>query len=155
MGDTVRLEDGAQGCVVFNSISGEYSDGYPRAEWDYLDEAGLMVMTGDAGLAFYPRSGIEIRDIEILLAPARSLATLARVRVGDWVLIERAVEGQAVFNAFSGECSDANPQAENSRDEDNGLMIERENGARIFYPLDSFSDYGEAIEVLRPAKATG
>jgi len=155
VGDPVRLEDGAQGCVVSNSIPGEYSDGYPRAEWDDLDEAGILVMTGDAGLTFCPRSGIETRDVEVLLSPARSLATLARVRVGDWVLVERAVEGEVVFNAITGQYSDAYPQAENSRDEDNGLMIERENGARIFYPLDSFSDYGEAIEVLRPAKATG
>jgi len=52
VGDTVHLGDGEVGDVVFNSISGAYSDDYPRVEWDYLDVAGLMVMTGDAGLSF-------------------------------------------------------------------------------------------------------
>ena len=38
--------------MVFNSVTGEYSQSYTEADWSYFG-AGFMIMSDDAGLVFH------------------------------------------------------------------------------------------------------
>ncbi|MFK7941246.1 MAG: hypothetical protein AB8B82_17835 [Roseovarius sp.] len=53
VGDTVDIDDGLAGVVVFNSFIGSWSDEFPEEKWSYMEEKGLMIRTEDAGLVFH------------------------------------------------------------------------------------------------------
>ena len=59
VGDTVLLESGQNGTVVFSADDGHYSDEYPESEWSYLD-SGIMVRTDDGNLIHYPEECDEL-----------------------------------------------------------------------------------------------
>jgi hypothetical protein len=61
LGDRVRLLSGETGTIVFSIDSNEYSDGFPKKEWEYL-KTGVMVKTDAGALVHFkdPNSG----DIE-------------------------------------------------------------------------------------------
>lgn len=51
VGDVVSFNDGLSGPVVFNSATGDWSEGFPQEEWAYLGP-GIMVKTLVAGYVF-------------------------------------------------------------------------------------------------------
>ena len=48
-GHRVRLKSGDVGTIVFSIDTGEYSDEFPRIDWEYLRE-GVMVKTDRGSL---------------------------------------------------------------------------------------------------------
>ncbi|MHC1727309.1 MAG: hypothetical protein AB9866_15105 [Syntrophobacteraceae bacterium] len=64
VGDKVMLWEGCYGVVVASIDNGQYTPGYPEAEWDYL-KAGILVDSDKAGLIHY-------------LEPEKSLKLLER-----------------------------------------------------------------------------
>ena len=59
LGDTVSISSGALGTVVFVVETSEYSDGFPRDEWQYL-QTGFMVEFGDGLLVHYESGENEV-----------------------------------------------------------------------------------------------
>jgi hypothetical protein len=51
-GDRVRLWNGMEGTVVCSLDTDEFSDEYPRDQWDYL-RCGVLVQSEKAGLIHY------------------------------------------------------------------------------------------------------
>lgn len=62
IGDRVKLKDGTEGVVVFCIDSNEYSEEYPEAEWNYLNE-GAMIKFDKLGLVHYSSSDDELELI--------------------------------------------------------------------------------------------
>ena len=52
VGDRVELWNGNEGVVVCSIDAGEYSDAYPREQWEYL-QSGVLILTQQAGLIHY------------------------------------------------------------------------------------------------------
>jgi hypothetical protein len=52
IGDHVSLSDGSIGEVVFCIDRNEFSESYPKADWEYL-KSGVMVKTDKYGLLYY------------------------------------------------------------------------------------------------------
>jgi hypothetical protein len=64
VGDRLRVgDDWAVGIVVCSMDTGDYSPGYPKEAWEYL-EHGIMVDTNKAGLIHYVENddSVEIVD---------------------------------------------------------------------------------------------
>jgi hypothetical protein len=59
LGDTVKLWDGAIGKVVCSIDTSEYSEEYPKTEWEYLG-SGVLVESPEAGLIHYLDSDPEL-----------------------------------------------------------------------------------------------
>jgi hypothetical protein len=53
LGDKVKLDSGAEGCVVCSIDTGEYSDGYPEARWGYLEKGVMIDFPGTHGLIYF------------------------------------------------------------------------------------------------------
>ncbi len=51
-GDRVRLWNGAEGTVVCSLDTDEFSDEYPRDQWDYL-RRGVLIHSAQTGLIHY------------------------------------------------------------------------------------------------------
>ena len=52
IGDKVKLWEGCVGTVVASIDNGEYSNNYPKEEWEYL-KAGVLIDSDKAGLIHY------------------------------------------------------------------------------------------------------
>jgi hypothetical protein len=52
VGDRVRIANGDRGVVVASIESGEYSAGFSKEEWDYL-EGGIVVLTDRGALVHF------------------------------------------------------------------------------------------------------
>jgi len=63
IGDIVAIDTRHRGNVVANLDSDQFSDAFPRDEWQYL-ERGILVETDFAGLVHYP--DCEHEDIRLL-----------------------------------------------------------------------------------------
>jgi hypothetical protein len=63
-GDKVKLWEGCYGTVVASIDSDEFTEKYPKEEWDYL-KAGVLIDSDKAGLIHY-------------LEPEKTLELLAR-----------------------------------------------------------------------------
>jgi hypothetical protein len=61
LGDVVALGKDERGIVVCSIDTGEYSDGWPRAHWGYLDN-GVLIEFPSYGLIHYkePESGLRL-----------------------------------------------------------------------------------------------
>lgn len=49
LGDRIKLANGEAGTIVFSIDSNEYSNEFPKKDWDYL-KAGVMVRTDSGAL---------------------------------------------------------------------------------------------------------
>jgi len=54
-GDRVTIGTRLEGIVVFSIDTDEFSEEFPKADWDYLGH-GIMVQTDAAGLVHLPES---------------------------------------------------------------------------------------------------
>jgi hypothetical protein len=54
LGDTVRMDGGAEGVVVFSIDTDEYPDEFPRAHWEYL-KRGVMIDFPKYGLIHFDK----------------------------------------------------------------------------------------------------
>ena len=52
VGDPIKLSNGETGTVVFCVDTGEYSEGFPKEEWQYL-KTGVMVKTNKGALIHF------------------------------------------------------------------------------------------------------
>ena len=52
LGDRVRFSNGDMGTIVFSIDTNEYSEKYPKEEWEYLS-VGVMVETDEGSLIHY------------------------------------------------------------------------------------------------------
>ena len=52
LGDRVRLWNGADGTVVCSLDTDEFSDEYPREQWDYL-RGGVLIRSPQTGLIHF------------------------------------------------------------------------------------------------------
>jgi hypothetical protein len=61
LGDKVKLWAGAEGVVVCSIDTGEFSDTFPKKEWEYLKK-GVIVSSPQAGLIHYidPEATMEL-----------------------------------------------------------------------------------------------
>jgi hypothetical protein len=55
LGDTVALGGDQQGIVVCSIDTEEYSDAYPRSQWEYLN-TGVLIVFPTYGLIHYKRT---------------------------------------------------------------------------------------------------
>jgi hypothetical protein len=53
LGETVKLDSDAEGSVVCSIDTGEYSDGYPEAQWGYLGKGVMIDFPGTYGLIHF------------------------------------------------------------------------------------------------------
>jgi hypothetical protein len=60
LGDEVELWDGCHGVVVCSIDDGEYSEAYPKTEWEYL-KSGVLIETDKAGLIHYIEPDEDLR----------------------------------------------------------------------------------------------
>jgi len=52
VGDEIQLWKGCKGIVVASINTGDYLDGYSKADWEYLG-AGILIESDAAGLLHY------------------------------------------------------------------------------------------------------
>jgi hypothetical protein len=52
VGDRLKLWEGCYGTVVCSIDDDDYSTGYPKADWSYLNE-GVLIASDQAGLIHY------------------------------------------------------------------------------------------------------
>ncbi len=60
IGDTVKIGSDLEGTVVCVIDSGEYSEDFPKSEWDYL-KVGFLVYSPETGLVHYSKMSPEIK----------------------------------------------------------------------------------------------
>ncbi len=60
LGDTVALKQDQQGVVVCSIDTGEYSDAYPLAQWNYLN-SGVLIEFSSYGLIHYKEPDPDLR----------------------------------------------------------------------------------------------
>ena len=60
LGDTVALQKDQQGVVVCSIDTGEYSDAYPPAQWNYLKN-GVLIKFPSYGLIHYKEPDPDLR----------------------------------------------------------------------------------------------
>jgi len=58
LGDHVQLSNGEKGTVVFSIDTDEYTDEFPKAQWNYLNK-GVMVKTDKGALVHYEAPNLE------------------------------------------------------------------------------------------------
>lgn len=58
LGDRVRFSNGDTGTIVFSIDTDEYSEGFPKKEWEYLNK-GIMVKTDAGALIHYEDPNVE------------------------------------------------------------------------------------------------
>jgi hypothetical protein len=63
LGDRVKLGDDEGGIVVCSIDTGDYSDGYPEAQWGYL-KRGVMIDFPRYGLIHYEEPEPDLRLME-------------------------------------------------------------------------------------------
>jgi hypothetical protein len=63
LGDRVQLWPGVQGTVVCSLDTEEFSDTFPKREWDYL-RSGVMISSPQAGLIHFLEAEASLRLIE-------------------------------------------------------------------------------------------
>ncbi len=63
LGDKVKLGADDGGVVVCSIDTGEYSDGYPEAQWGYLKK-GVMITFPKYGLIHYEEAEPDLQLIE-------------------------------------------------------------------------------------------
>ena len=68
-GDRVRLWSGAEGTVVCSLDTDEFSDEYPRDQWEYL-RRGVLIHSAQTGLIHYlePEATFQLIERGSLLA---------------------------------------------------------------------------------------
>lgn len=60
IGDQVELWAGNDGVVVCSLDTDEYTESYPRRDWEYLGK-GVLVLSEQGGLMHYPEPNEEMR----------------------------------------------------------------------------------------------
>jgi hypothetical protein len=60
LGDEVELWDGCHGVVVCSIDDDEYSEAYPKTEWEYL-KSGVLIETDKVGLIHYIEPDEDLR----------------------------------------------------------------------------------------------
>jgi hypothetical protein len=68
VGDRVELWRGRQGTVVCSIDTGEFSDKYPKSEWDYLG-SGVVIKTDSGDVFHYAESDEDFKLIRSSAAP--------------------------------------------------------------------------------------
>jgi hypothetical protein len=63
LGDTVRLGSDDGGVVVCSIETGEYCDGYPADQWEYLKE-GVMIEFPLHGLIHYQKTDPDLQLVK-------------------------------------------------------------------------------------------
>ena len=59
LGDTVRMDGGGEGVVVFSIDTDEYTDEFPKAHWEYLTR-GVMIDFPKYGLIHFDKDDPEL-----------------------------------------------------------------------------------------------
>lgn len=65
LNDKLKLSNSDVGVVVCNIDGNEYSDKYPRSDWQYLAR-GILVETEQAGLIHLTSDMKELENIEVI-----------------------------------------------------------------------------------------
>ena len=63
LGDRVKLWSGCGGLVVCSIDTDEYTDAYPKGEWEYL-KSGVLILTEKTGLVHYIEPDEDLELIE-------------------------------------------------------------------------------------------
>lgn len=63
LGDRVQLWPGAEGTVVCSLDTEEYSDRFPKREWDYL-RSGVLISSPQVGLIHFLEAEASLRLVE-------------------------------------------------------------------------------------------